>query len=78
MQRGVASPPPVQSPWCSQRSAPEARSKAIACAQAMLTCTVEASTAGVPAPLGSSFAQASAPSLPRTAYSVVPEPEPVR
>ena len=61
-----------------QRTAPEARSKAIACAQAMLTCTVEASTAGVPAPLGSSFAQASAPSLPRTAYSVVPEPEPVR
>jgi hypothetical protein len=44
----------------------------------MLTWTVEASTAGVPAPLGSSFAQASAPSLPRTAYSVVPEPEPVR
>ena len=36
----------------------------------MLTWTVEASTAGVPDPLGSSFDQITAPSLPRTAYTV--------
>jgi hypothetical protein len=44
----------------------------------MLTWTVEASTAGVPEPLGSGLDHATAPSDPRTAYSVDPEPEPVR
>ena len=44
----------------------------------MLTWTVEASTAGVPEPLGSPFDHTTAPSLPRTAYTVLPEPEPVR